>query len=172
MAQIGEATVVSGQTLLGLLGFFGHTLITFWMLLCHPSRIRINAAIRRRVGQLALDDFSAGVDLMNGTGTAANANLVPEQSWRVEGQVARTLGPAGSISIGGYHEWISDIVDQIPVSPTEEAVGNLPRARRYGLTVRGTLLLDSLGWRGARIDLHFVCVGTLGAAGEQHQPGP
>ena len=116
-------------------------------------RVRINAAIRRRVGQLALDDFSAGVDLMNGTGTAANANLVPEQSWWVEGQIARTLGQAGSISIGGYHEWISDIVDQIPVSPTEEAVGNLPRARRYGLTVRGTLLLDSLGWRGARVDL-------------------
>ncbi|MCC7393983.1 MAG: hypothetical protein IT553_03920 [Sphingomonadaceae bacterium] len=116
-------------------------------------RLRVNAAIRRRVGQLALDDFSAGVDLMNGTGTAANANLVPEQSWRVEGQVARSLGSAGSISIGGYHEWISDIVDSIPVSPTEETIGNLPRAQRYGLNFRGTLLLDAIGWRGARVDV-------------------
>lgn len=116
-------------------------------------RLTINAALRRRVGQLSFDDFSAAVDLANGTTTAANGRLVPEQLWRVEGEIARSLGAAGSVSIGGYHEWISDIVDSIPVSPTEEAIGNLPSARRYGITARGTLLLDSIGFHGARIDV-------------------
>lgn len=68
VAQIGEATVVSGQTLLGLLGFFGHTLITFWMLLCHPSRIRINAVVQRfevvgvsALGIIGLMSFLIGI---------------------------------------------------------------------------------------------------------------
>ncbi|MEO8722224.1 MAG: ABC transporter permease [Sphingobium sp.] len=47
LGQIGEATVIAGQTMLGLLGFFGSTLITAWMLIRNPSRIRINAVVQR-----------------------------------------------------------------------------------------------------------------------------
>ena len=45
-----------------------------------------------------------------------------------------------------------DLVDQIPLSPTEEGRGNLPPAHLYRITTKGTLLLDPLGWRGARIN--------------------
>ena len=47
LAQIGEATIVSAQTLIGLIGFFGATLITAWGLIRHPSRMRWNAVIQR-----------------------------------------------------------------------------------------------------------------------------
>jgi outer membrane receptor for ferrienterochelin and colicins len=115
-------------------------------------RLTINAGIERRVGQLSFDDFSAGVDVQDSVSSAANTQLVPDQSWRVSGELVRSFGSAGSVTLGGYHEWITDIVDRIPISATEEGVGNLPSARRYGVTARGTLLFDGLGWRGVRLN--------------------
>jgi outer membrane receptor for ferrienterochelin and colicins len=115
-------------------------------------RLTVNAGIERQVGQLSFFDFAAFVDIQNDAASAGNVQLVPEQTWRVEGEAIRSLGPAGSVTVGGYHEWISDIVDRVPLSPTEEGVGNLPSARRWGVIGRGTLLLDTLGWRGARLN--------------------
>lgn len=111
-----------------------------------------NSSIERLVGQLSFLDFSAAVDLNNGVANAGNSRLVPAQSWRLDGEFVRSLGPAGSVTFGGYGEWISDIVDRVPISATEEGVGNLPKARRWGIIGRGTVLLDSLGWRGGRIN--------------------
>ena len=115
-------------------------------------RLTVNASIERQVGQLSFFDFSAFTDIRQDVAQAANTRLVPEQTWRIDGEVIRSLGPSGSLTLGGYHEWISDIVDRVPLSPTEEGVGNLPSARRWGVIGRGTLLFDALGWRGARLN--------------------
>lgn len=115
-------------------------------------RLTLNASLERRVGQLDFLDFSAAVDLINGVANAGNKALVPEQSWRVEAQLVRTIGSAGSITLGGYGEAISDIVDRVPISATEESIGNLPTAQRWGLIARGTVLLDAIGWRGGRLN--------------------
>lgn len=115
-------------------------------------RLTVNASIERRVGQLNFFDFIAAVDVQNDNLNGANVRLVPSQSWRAELEIIRSLGTAGSITLGGYGEAISDIVDRIPLSPTVEGVGNLPSARRYGVTGRGTLLFDGLGWHGARLN--------------------
>lgn len=115
-------------------------------------RLTVNASVERRVGQLSFFDFSSMVDLRNDIGTGGNVQLVPEQSWRFDAEATRSLGPSGSLTLGGYAEFITDIVDRVPLSATEEGIGNLPSARRWGVIARGTLLLDALGWRGARID--------------------
>ena len=47
LGQMGDATVVTGQTLLGLLGFFGATVIAAGSLIRNPRRFRINAVIRQ-----------------------------------------------------------------------------------------------------------------------------
>ncbi|QUT04869.1 ABC transporter permease [Sphingobium phenoxybenzoativorans] len=47
LGEIGDATITAGQTLLGLLGFFGATLVTAWTLIRHPRRIRVNAVVQR-----------------------------------------------------------------------------------------------------------------------------
>ena len=115
-------------------------------------RLRFNGSIEREVGQLSFFDFSAAVDLNNGVANAANVRLVPEQSWRAEAELVRSIGSSGSVTLGGFGEWISDIVDRVPINATEEGVGNLPRARRWGVLARGTLLLDAIGWRGGRLN--------------------
>lgn len=116
-------------------------------------RLTVNAKVSRRVGQLDFLDFLSAVDVQNNNPTGANTGLVPEQNWRVEGEVIRSLGPSGSLTLGGYGEWISDIVDSIPLSATDEGIGNLPGATRFGITGRGTILFDAIGWRGARLNV-------------------
>jgi outer membrane receptor for ferrienterochelin and colicins len=115
-------------------------------------RWTVNAEFRRAVGQLSFNDFAARVDLQNNNSNGSNNDLVPDQSWRARLQVTHSLGSTGSITIGGYHEWITDIVDQIPLTATTEGIGNLPNARRYALTFSGTLNLDFLGAPGARLN--------------------
>jgi outer membrane receptor for ferrienterochelin and colicins len=115
------------------------------------SRWTVNAEFRRAVGQLSFYDFAARVDVQNNTSNGSNNDLVPDQSWRARVQVTHSLGSVGSITVGGYHEWITDIVDQIPLTATTEGIGNLPSARRWAVTFSGTLNLDGIGARGARI---------------------
>jgi phospholipid/cholesterol/gamma-HCH transport system permease protein len=47
LGEIGTATVTAGRTLIGLLGFFGATLVSTWALIRHPGRFRINAVVQR-----------------------------------------------------------------------------------------------------------------------------
>jgi phospholipid/cholesterol/gamma-HCH transport system permease protein len=46
LAQIGAATVVTGRTLYGLLGFFGGLLVSTWNVITHPRRFRVNAVVQ------------------------------------------------------------------------------------------------------------------------------
>ncbi|HUD92208.1 MlaE family lipid ABC transporter permease subunit [Sphingobium sp.] len=68
VGQIGEAVCNSGATLLGLLGFFGATLVASWSLIRHPSRFRWNAVIQRfevvgvsALGIIGLMSFLIGI---------------------------------------------------------------------------------------------------------------
>ncbi len=45
--EIGAATVQSGRTLVGLVGFFGATMIATGRILRHPRRLRLHAVVRQ-----------------------------------------------------------------------------------------------------------------------------
>ncbi|MDB5662018.1 MAG: hypothetical protein JWM38_1199 [Sphingomonas bacterium] len=47
LAEMGDATITAGRTLIGLLGFFGATLLTTWDVIRHPRRFRLNAVARQ-----------------------------------------------------------------------------------------------------------------------------
>lgn len=68
VGQIGEATINAGATLLGLLGFFGSTLVASWNVIRHPSRFRLNAVVQRfevvgvsALGIIGLMSFLIGI---------------------------------------------------------------------------------------------------------------
>ena len=46
-AEVGDATVVAGRTMVGLLGFLGETTLAFLSVFRHPSRFRFNATVQR-----------------------------------------------------------------------------------------------------------------------------
>lgn len=115
---------------------------------------RLSATLKaeRKVGQLNFFDFLASRDLQNNNANAGNAQLVPPQSWLLNLEANRSLGPGGSIKIKIDAEKISDIVDQIAISPTEESIGNLPSAKRLRGEINFSLLLDPIGFKGAKLD--------------------
>jgi phospholipid/cholesterol/gamma-HCH transport system permease protein len=68
LGQIGEAVYNSGSTLLGLLDFFGATLVASWSLIRQPSRFRVNAVVQRfevvgvsALGIIGLMSFLIGI---------------------------------------------------------------------------------------------------------------
>ncbi|MBC2776360.1 TonB-dependent receptor plug domain-containing protein [Parasphingopyxis marina] len=116
----------------------------------------IRARIEREVGQLDFGDFVSSVNVSTNNQNGSNPNLVPPQSWNAELEATKTLGPWGSITARLFYESISDVVDQVPLSPTTEAPGNIDSARRYGLEWNSTINFDPVGFTGARLDLEFT----------------
>ena len=109
--------------------------------------------LRRRVGQISFYDFLAQPNLSNDRENAGNPDLVPPQSWEVEGEVGREFGRWGKTRFKLYSRRIDDIIDIIPIGEEDEAIGNLPRATRIGLQSTSTVLFDPVGWKGAKLDL-------------------
>ena len=117
------------------------------------SNLNIAGRIERVVGQLDFFDFIATVDVDQDRTNDSNANLKPEQSWLYDFEASWRLGKLGNITVSGYLEDLTDVVDQIPLPNGGQAPGNLPSARLYGVETQATLLSDGLGWRGTRIDV-------------------
>jgi outer membrane receptor for ferrienterochelin and colicins len=113
----------------------------------------VSFKLQRKVGQLNFGDFLASVDLQNSNDNAGNAELVPPQSWLGELEFNRSLGKSGSIKLKLTGELISDLVDQIPITATSEAPGNIASAKRASADLTATLLLDRFGLKGAKLDI-------------------
>ncbi|MEM7217390.1 MAG: TonB-dependent receptor plug domain-containing protein [Pseudomonadota bacterium] len=115
----------------------------------------LNLALRleRSVGQLNFFDFISSVNIDQERENVTNSNLVPPQSWLAELQVQLSFGELGSMTLTGFYEELSDIVDLIPIAGGGQAPGNIDSARRYGGSANVTLQFDGLGWRGARLDV-------------------
>lgn len=108
--------------------------------------------LRRRVGQISFYDFLAQPKLTQDRENAGNPNLVPPQSWELEGEIGHELGPWGKTRVRAWHYWVQDIVDVIPLADHTEGIGNLPRATRWGIESTSTINFDPVGWTGAKLD--------------------
>lgn len=115
-------------------------------------RTTINWMAQRRVDQLNFFDFASSVNLANNNGNIGNGRLVPPVVNRTELEVVQDLSRWGNASVAFAYGYAQDLVDQIPLSPTTEGRGNLPPAHLYRVSSKATLLLDPLGWQGARIN--------------------
>ncbi|MEM8696067.1 MAG: TonB-dependent receptor [Pseudomonadota bacterium] len=120
------------------------------------ENLDIRARVEREVGQLDFSDFVASTNIGADSQDAGNPNLVPPQSWNYEIEATQQLGAFGSITARLYYEQISDIVDQVPLSPTAEAPGNIDSAKRYGIEWNSTFNFDPLGWHGGRLDIEMT----------------
>lgn len=111
--------------------------------------------VSRKVGQISFYDFLSQPNLNLDRQNAGNPDLVPPQSWELETQVRRELGPWGKTSLRAFAHRVEDIIDIVPIGPADEGVGNLPRATRFGAESVSTIQFDPLGWKGARLDATF-----------------
>jgi hypothetical protein len=127
----------------------------------HPDKTwNISLKLRRRVGQISFFDFLDQPNLSANREKAGNPQLVPPQSWEVETDFAHDLGRWGKTDLTLHYFDVSDIVDFIPIGDNQQAVGNLPHADRLGFQSTSTILLDPIGWTGAKLDATFMAEWT------------
>lgn len=115
--------------------------------------LNLAGRIERVVGQLDFEDFIASVDVDQDRTNDSNANLRPEQSWVFDLEASWRMGKLGNLTVSGYYELLTDVVDQIPLPGGGQAPGNIPSAKLYGMEGKATILSDGIGWRGTRADL-------------------
>ena len=108
--------------------------------------------LRRKVGQISFYDFLAQPKLADDRENAGNPDLVPPQSWELEGEVGRELGAWGKTRLRVWGHSVTDIVDVIPLANHTEGIGNLPHATRFGMESTSTINFDPIGWKGAKLD--------------------
>ena len=117
--------------------------------------LNLSAKLERAVGQLRFSDFVASRNINDDREDVTNANLVPPQSWLLELELQQSLGDFGALTLRGFAEDITDIVDQIPIEGGGQAPGNIDSANRYGGELNLTFLTDPIGWKGARFDVNL-----------------
>ena len=120
------------------------------------SDFDISLTLAKRVSQLSFGDFLASVSLNNDNENGGNNELVPYQSWNVELEANKTLGPWGSIKLEARQAWFEDFIDFFPLPNGREARGNIGDARRLHLEANATIKMDPIGWKGARFDIVAV----------------
>jgi hypothetical protein len=125
-----------------------------------PSPWEMNLKLQRKVGQLNFFDFLASVDVNNNNANGGNPELVPPRSWLLQFELIRSLGAAGKVRLSVEGEDIQDLVEQVPLSPTTEAPGNISSAKRVRATFDASLLLDAVGIRGGRLDSTMQLTGS------------
>ena len=112
--------------------------------------------VRRRVGQLSFGDFLASVSLDDDNLNGGNNELQPDQSWNVELESNKKLGPWGSVKLVLRQAWFEDFVDFFPLANGGEARGNIGDASRFHAEINTTLKGEPIGFNGAQLEVRAI----------------
>ena len=121
----------------------------------------VNVKAERIVDQLNFFQFLSAIDVQDSVDRSSNSDIVPQQRWKLRGEVVMLDSEWGSLT--PFAEWqrIEDPITFIPVGATDQALGNLTSAATtYDVGADATLLLDPLGLEGVRFDLHGHRLGS------------
>ena len=116
------------------------------------SLYTVRARAERSVGQLDFNTFVSSRNLSENLVTAGNAQIKPSQSWDFSLEFVRTDDTSLSGRIRPYLELIEDPIDRVLINGLFDGPGNLESATRYGVEANATLLFDTLGVPGLRLE--------------------
>jgi hypothetical protein len=109
--------------------------------------------IFRDIAQLDLEDFVSATEFLDDDVALGNPNIKPDATWQLELSQEKRFGGDAVIKLTAFHNWISDVLDLLPLSPTFEAPGNIGDGRRWGLQLESTVPMDWLGLASAKLDI-------------------
>jgi hypothetical protein len=104
----------------------------------------LRGEIERTVGQLDFGAFADSASLGDGNQNSGNANLRPEQAWVATLGVERRWGERGVATLTLVNEDIEDKLTLVPTQSGGIALGNIPKATRWGYNVSTTVPLDAI----------------------------
>ncbi|MBR9826995.1 MAG: hypothetical protein GYB36_14530 [Alphaproteobacteria bacterium] len=113
----------------------------------------LSARVAREVGQISFRDFATSVSLFEQVTTENNPELVPEQSWEFSARAEHRWTAGHILTMELEHADIEDLVDQIPLGASGNAIGNIPNASRTSMRAQLTLEGAELGLPGAQLEL-------------------
>lgn len=116
------------------------------------SQTRLRA--EREVAQLNFNDFVSATVFEDDDVALGNPDLHPDSTWVAELSHERRFGEVGVIKITGFHHWIKDVLDLLPLGPTVEAPGNIGDGKRWGVILETTFPLDNLGIADAQLSFN------------------
>ncbi|MEM7729254.1 MAG: TonB-dependent receptor [Pseudomonadota bacterium] len=116
------------------------------------DRYALRARAERSVGQLNFGTFVNSRNLTENLVTAGNDQIKPSQSWELSAEFERIDDRLLSGRIRPFLELIEDPIDRVLIDNRFEGPGNLDSALRYGVEANATLLFDTLGVPGLRLE--------------------
>ncbi|NNE38952.1 MAG: TonB-dependent receptor [Gammaproteobacteria bacterium] len=124
------------------------------VLLYSPEQSRqTRLLVAREISQLDFDDFVSASVFEDDQLALGNPNLKPETTWVADLSHEIRFGDISVVKLRGYHHWISDVEDLLPLTDAEEAPGNIGSGKRWGAEIEATMPLDWLSLSSARLDV-------------------
>ncbi len=99
---------------------------------------------RRSVGQLDFGDFAASAEGDLDRQFGGNPELGPDQTWRAAFAVDWRNEARGAINVEFFHEWRSDVLEQLVLPSGAFGVANAGNGRVWGVTASSSLKLAPL----------------------------
>lgn len=134
--------------------FFKPSVVLTWQ----PSeRLQWQVGARRRVGQLSFGDFAASASLTDGTSTAGNPDLGPDQTTRYFASLDLRGSGGLAANVEVFLERRQDVLEQVRLPSGGVGLANAGEADYDGLKASLTLPLDALlGSARINVDAEYV----------------
>ncbi|WP_143704634.1 hypothetical protein [Porphyrobacter sp. TH134] len=119
-----------------------------------PSPILTTALqFERNVGQLNFNDFVGAQQVFDGTATISNDRLRPSSTNSLAVNIDWRPRFGGGLNLRVSHNWLSNVVDTIPLGQNRQGVGNIDHATEWLIDLGLTLPLNAL-WRGTELAIN------------------
>ncbi|HEY3488009.1 MAG TPA: TonB-dependent receptor [Gammaproteobacteria bacterium] len=113
---------------------------------------RFRLSYEREIGQLDFEDFVASAALDTDDVSAGNAQLQPDKTWRTGITWEHGFWDDGALVLSWTHDRISDVVDRVLVTSSEDEIfdapGNIGDGTRDSVSLELSSSLDRLGLPG------------------------
>ncbi len=110
-----------------------------------PSdKVQFRLAARRTVGQLNFSDFAASAQVEDDRLIGGNPDLGPDQTTRLSLSGDFRIKSGAALSLEAFHEWRSDVLEQVILPSDVTGLANAGDARFWGLDVDASLPLTAI----------------------------
>lgn len=108
------------------------------------ATLQLRAGLRRTVGQLNFNDFAASANVEDDRLLAGNPDLGPDSVWRGSLTADYRLPSGFAFNLEAFHEWRSDVLEQIVLPSGVAGLANAGSARVWGAQINGALPLKAV----------------------------
>jgi hypothetical protein len=106
--------------------------------------LQLRAAMRRTVGQLDFNDFAASANAEDDRFLGGNPDLGPDQTWRASLTGDLRLRGGYALNVQAFHEWRSDVLEQVVLPSGVAGLANAGSARVWGIESEAALPLAGI----------------------------